>query len=178
MVIAGAGINLTLLRYGLGAEGMLISLARLEFICKVRYSYLESVHKRLTDNFLQLSFIIGITYALSLNLAKLTILQMYLQIFQVHNTRIWIMILAAVSTATCVANIFTIIFQCSPVDKAWALTKPGKCINIQDAYAGFGIVNIVLDILIPIVPAFGVAKLQGDLRRRTLGIIMLVLGSA
>lgn len=88
------------------------------------------------------------------------------------------MFLAAVSSAACIANIFTIIFQCSPIEKAWLLTSPGTCLNIQNAYTGFAILNIVLDVLIPIVPALGVAKLRGDVGRRTLAVIMLVLGSA
>lgn len=87
------------------------------------------------------------------------------------------MLLAFVSIASALANAFTILFQCSPINKAWGGASDGTCININRAFMGYTIVNILLDVSIPIVPACGVARLQADVNKRVLAVLMLVLGS-
>ena len=169
---------MALLRYGFGGPiGTPLSFYQIKLLTKVCQHHGRSACEYLSNSTLQLTYSICITYALSLNFAKLTILEMYLQIFQVHNTRKWIILLGAVSTANCLANIFTVLFQCKPIRRAWLGTTIGTCIDVQTSFVGFAIVNIVLDILIPIVPAFGVSKLQGDVGRKTLAVVMLLLGS-
>lgn len=52
------------------------------------------------------------------------------------------------------------VFQCVPVQKAWAKTKKSHCYNLVDAWYSNAVFSIVTDFIILFLPLHMVYKLQ------------------
>ena len=72
---------------------------------------------------------------------------------------------------------FSVLFQCTPVDKAWQPTKLGHCIAFKPFLWGNSISNTILDWLILLLPVAPVLKLQMGTVQKTLVLASFSLGS-
>jgi hypothetical protein len=92
-------------------------------------------------------------YCTALTLTKISIISTYHRIFPTKWVRITMYTLGAFITAVWIINIFTTIFQCSPISAAWdfSITSP-KCISIMSVYYFSTAFSILTDLLLCILP--------------------------
>ena len=67
-------------------------------------------------------------------------------------------------------------FQCSPVDRAWLWTKPGRCNNRELLYKAQGLWSLFQNLVIIFLPVPTVLKLQMSRRRRALLLLVFAVG--
>lgn len=72
---------------------------------------------------------------------------------------------------------FSVLFQCTPVDKAWQPTKPGHCIDFIPFLWGNSISNTILDYIILLLPVVPVWNLQMGTVQKVLVLLSFSLGS-
>lgn len=75
-----------------------------------------------------------------------------------------------------IADVFIIVFECSPVHKAWDPLVPGHCINIINVGIASGYINIVTDFMILILPIPMVWSLQLAQRMKIAVLTMFMTG--
>lgn len=86
---------------------------------------------------------------------------MYYRIFPTRSMKIGGYVLGGLTLAWWIAIVFTTIFQCTPIDKAWKpFMEQGKCIDKNKFFIGNSIPNIVADALIISLPVWEVSKVQ------------------
>jgi hypothetical protein len=96
---------------------------------------------------------------------KIAILLQLLDIFappQVLRNLRWYTLwtLIGLNTAFFTTLMFVEIFQCVPRKKIWNPTVQGKCININQTFVATGVINVVDDWVILILPLVWTWKLQ------------------
>ncbi|KAK0656953.1 hypothetical protein B0T16DRAFT_452461 [Cercophora newfieldiana] len=92
---------------------------------------------------------------------KASVLAMYLRIFPTRFIKIGVYVLGTYVVLLWVASIFVVIFQCTPVQKAYnPYIKEGWCLSIVSWFLGAAIPNIISEILILILPTREIWKLQ------------------
>ncbi len=69
----------------------------------------------------------------------------YRRIFPTPKFRILLLAFGAVTLASLVATMVTIIFECTPIKKLWQPTIPGHCVDITKFFVASGSVNVILD---------------------------------
>ena len=72
---------------------------------------------------------------------------------------------------------FSVLFQCTPVDKSWNPTKPGHCIDLLPFLWGNSISNNIIDYLILFLPVVPVWQLQLKPLQKCLVLGSFALGS-
>ena len=119
-----------------------------------------------------------LNYTIVVVLIKTSILYSYKRIFgHVKTTKYHIYALLALSWAWGVAFFLTIVFQCTPVDKAWMPEKPGYCIPIVPFLWGNSISNFIIDWMILLVPVVPVLKLHLPMTQKILVALSFLFGS-
>lgn len=130
-----------------------------------------SVHLMLIP--LKISYLAEITNAPTMFMAKCSILFQLRRLFCPDGTRnstFWaIHILVFVCGAYYTAAIFSFTFQCIPREKTWNPLLPGNCINVSAAIVVQGVINLVLDVGILIIPLWAIWTLRLPMKRK-LGI--------
>ena len=126
---------------------------------------------------MQLYYVTQINYALTQNLAKFSILFLYLRIFPDCNFRLATKLAIAWIFCRVFAFEIALIFQCVPVAAVWDLTIKGKCINAQALlFAGAGF-SIAEDIMLMLLPASEIKGLNLSLKKRISVTLLFALGS-
>ena len=72
---------------------------------------------------------------------------------------------------------FSVLFQCTPVDKAWQPMKPGHCIEFTPFLWANSISNTILDYSILLLPVLPVWNLQMGTVQKVLVLFSFSLGS-
>lgn len=67
-------------------------------------------------------------------------------------------------------------FECQPIAAAWNGSISGNCIDLTSLYYGFTVSNLILDVVINVMPAKMISKLQLPLRQRLLVFCVMGLG--
>jgi hypothetical protein len=117
-------------------------------------------------------------YTILITTIKLSILISYKRIFNmIRWFRIACYVLMALTAMWFVGVFFSVIFQCTPVDKAWKPLKPGHCIDLIAFLWGNSISNNILDYLILLLPVVPVWQLQVSKPQRVLLLGSFGLGS-
>ncbi|KAI9805828.1 MAG: hypothetical protein M1825_000442 [Sarcosagium campestre] len=99
-------------------------------------------------------------YSLVIVFYKLSILFLYHRIFAVSKFRWILKIFFALVIAWGVASMFEIGLQCRPLAHLWNPKIPGSCVNINAAFIGTAVGNIVVDVAMVILPMPLVWKLK------------------
>lgn len=100
-------------------------------------------------------------YAIGLGLIKCSICLMLIRIFFVKHFRIAGYSVIAFCTAWALMTILIAFLLCRPLDYDWnLLPTTGHCGDPRSAYAAVGIVDIVSDMAILILPLFMIWNLQ------------------
>ncbi|KAL5115781.1 hypothetical protein ACEQ8H_006276 [Pleosporales sp. CAS-2024a] len=117
-------------------------------------------------------------YTITITLIKVSILISFRRIFgHIPWVRNCIWVIGSLCVSWGIAIFFTVVFQCSPVDKAWLPLKPGRCIELIPFLWGNSISNNLLDWSILILPIIPVWRLQMDSKQKALVICAFFLGS-
>ncbi|KAI1384396.1 uncharacterized protein F4822DRAFT_415016 [Hypoxylon trugodes] len=127
---------------------------------------------------LKLIYFPELSYTVVVVLIKTSILYSYNRIFgRVKTTRYHIYALLGLTWVWGIVFFFIIIFQCTPVDKAWIPAKPGHCFATVPFLWGNSISNFVIDWLILAVPVLPVLRLQLSLTQKSLVGLSFLFGS-
>ncbi|KAF4461670.1 integral membrane [Fusarium albosuccineum] len=106
-------------------------------------------------------FLTEFVYGTVLCTIKAGILLMYYRIFPTRSMKIGGYVLGGLTLAWWIGIVFTSIFQCTPVNKAWEpFMEGGKCLDKNKFFIGNSIPNIVVDAMIISLPVFEVSKVQ------------------
>ncbi|PWY72958.1 integral membrane protein [Aspergillus heteromorphus CBS 117.55] len=153
------------------------------FVCiwMTRYGYgrhIKTVTSAEVEMFLKLDFVTMIAYLLALGTVKVSFCLLYLQIFPGKRFRIACWSLLGLLTAETTEEIFVVIFQCSPVSKAWDAsgTVQGKCLNLTAFYyISFGI-KLGTDLALFALPLPKLMRLNMTMAKKGGLIVMFGLG--
>ncbi|PYH87453.1 integral membrane protein [Aspergillus ellipticus CBS 707.79] len=154
------------------------------FVCiwMTRYGYgrhIETVDSVDTlEMFLKLDFVSMIAYLLALGTIKISFCLLYLQIFPGKRFRIACWSLLGLLTAETIEEIFVVIFQCSPIHKAWNASGSvkGKCLALTAFYyISFGI-KLATDLALFALPLPKLLRLNMTMAKKAGLIVMFGLG--
>ena len=116
--------------------------------------------------------------------AKLSILFFFRRLFPVRGMRIATAIVGSFVAAYGLSTLLVVIFQCTPVHKAWQLDAPGRCIDVMLWSQYLSVPNIALDVALLILPLPQVWRLHTGLAQKmgltaafTLGGFNMVAGA-
>ena len=108
--------------------------------------------------------------------SKLAFVFFYLKIFPVSRLRTSSYVLAAILIAELVEESAVVLSQCVPLQKAWNVELPGKCLNLLTFfYVSFGI-KLATDIALFCLPIPMLGKLKIGLGKKIGLIFMFSLG--
>lgn len=94
-------------------------------------------------------------YTTGATLAKYSVLAFYVRVFSGVNNpgfELWVKITTIANTIVWFVTMMVDILQCMPVQKAWYYDLEGTCIDIWLWWLGYGVISIVLDIWILLLP--------------------------
>ncbi len=119
-----------------------------------------------------------VTYGLTITLVKISILLLYRRIFNSPAFKQATLVVGALCIAWSLADVFTALFQCSPVSAAWnqALLVSSQCKDIKKIMMGITISNMFIDFIILCMPLPVVWKLQLSTRKKLGVCFIFVLG--
>ncbi|KAI1439380.1 hypothetical protein F5Y02DRAFT_405874 [Annulohypoxylon stygium] len=121
-------------------------------------------------------------WAISTSLVKLSILFFYISIFTIPRIRIAVFIVIALTVALIIAVIFESFLLCRPFEFTWNKEIPGGvCGNSTDAYLAIGIVNLIIDFSLVLLPMPVLWRLQMPVGKKIaisaiLGLGLLICG--
>lgn len=125
----------------------------------------------------QLYYVAQIFYALIQNIAKFSILFLYLRIFPTPQFRLAVKLSMVVIVCHTIAFTIGIGMQCLPVDSLWDLTIHGKCIDLNVFAISGAALSIFYDIVIMLLPISELKGLNLTLNKRIALCFMFALGS-
>ncbi|KAF2268077.1 hypothetical protein CC78DRAFT_36125 [Lojkania enalia] len=134
---------------------------------------------RMTDipNFMKSSVGCMILYGLCLPPVKFSILCLYHRIFPAKDIKYAGIAIAFVVGGTCIAATLAFGFQCIPLDSLWTSPdgKGKRCIDISTLAMTSGIINILTDVAILVLPIRPLMKLKAPIMVRAglLGTFLL-----
>jgi hypothetical protein len=118
-----------------------------------------------------------ILYVIIKNLAKASILLLFLRIFPDQRFRLFTKICLIWIACNAFAFSLAITLQCIPVNAVWDISVQGRCINSGAIiFAGAGL-SIFEDIVIILLPVPELKGLPLSLRKRAAVIFIFALGS-
>lgn len=159
--LAFSTMNLVGTKYGLGRHLWDLPAA----------TAVESVKK-----VIQTLWICQVMYSTALTLAKLSIISSYHRLFPTTSLRRTMYTLGLFIILVWICNIFTTIFQCSPVKGAWDYSIPAKCISVMKFYYFTTAFNILTDLLLCTLPLPLFWKLKLPFRERFIVSVLFMLG--
>ena len=110
--------------------------------------------------------------------SKLAVLLCYLRISTKSVFRSAVYITMGVVFAYNIALMLSLIFACHPIAKTWDLTiTTGSCVNRPAVYISNGVLNVVTDFVILLLPVPLIRGLHMPLRQKILLAAMFSVGS-
>ena len=111
-------------------------------------------------------------------LGKSSALFFYARVFSNPNSRFkWALwIVHGLNAAWLIALIFAIIFECSPIERAWVPTLPGTCSNTDALWLGSGVPSLLIDLVILIMPVPMLWRLRMKKNRKWLIMGVFICG--
>ena len=91
-------------------------------------------------------------WALSNTSVKLSILHLYIMIFRIRSFRIITYILMGTTIIYCAIVILEAFLICRPLAFFWNKTIEGSCGNEQAIFLSTGILNLMIDVMVVILP--------------------------
>ncbi|KAF2675649.1 hypothetical protein K458DRAFT_324150 [Lentithecium fluviatile CBS 122367] len=110
-------------------------------------------------------------------LVQLCVMLFLLRIFgtsTVFRSLAWALILAI--TGLGIAGFFMQIFQCKPIHKAWMPMEPGACINADASCKSVGLLHVILDLCMVLLPMPTIWSLKTAVRNKVIINVLLALG--
>ncbi|KAI1760571.1 hypothetical protein GGR53DRAFT_525975 [Hypoxylon sp. FL1150] len=124
-------------------------------------------------------YVASIEYGFIIGITKLAVLWLYRRVFapirksilDVAIVTLIILIILFYSVTT-----FVKIFQCSPLEKIWNSTLPGKCLQVNWILNINGMFNTVTDYIILLLPIQAVRNLQMERSKKVLVVLAFTFG--
>jgi hypothetical protein len=116
-------------------------------------------------------------YTWAILAVKLSILALYRRIFQDKQFRLWLYITGVVVIGYSVSSFLAFLLQCVPLRKIWAPAVQGSCVNLGLAFTLTGVINILTDVCILVLPLPQLLELNMKTSRKVQVICMFLLGS-
>jgi hypothetical protein len=110
--------------------------------------------------------------------AKFSILFLYMRVFGVNrHFSLGVKIVGVLNLLWMLASILSLIFQCTPVRRAWNPMLPGTCFNLSTFTVAVEVPNSLLDFVMMALPISMLRKLKMRLRDKiVIGITFLLAG--
>ncbi len=127
----------------------------------------------------KLFYINRIFYSPTILTAKLTILLQMMRIFVPTKRGLVYWLIQAfmwLNVLFYTGNVLSIIFQCSPIHKAWISSTPGHCVDTNLNLVVTGTINVISDVLILILPLWTIWHLKMDIRAKLSVSVVFVAG--
>ncbi|KAF2875816.1 hypothetical protein BDV95DRAFT_282286 [Massariosphaeria phaeospora] len=130
------------------------------------------------ENFLITTFIVKLTYVLSLSFSRLSMTAFLWTIFKTTTMRPYLIFMTALTSFVGVAALLVSLFSCIPVQGQWKYMLPeNKCVEGTALYLILGIPNMVLDVALIILPIPYIAGLRISFSRKIMvALTFLVAG--
>jgi hypothetical protein len=127
---------------------------------------------------IQLDFVTMVAYVLALGTIKMSFCLLYLHIFPGKKFRIGCWWLLAIVVAQTIAETLVVLFQCTPVHKAWDATGlvEGTCVNMNTFYYANFAVKLASDLALFTLPIPKVMQLRMSVGKRVGVAVMFGLG--
>ncbi|KAG9641796.1 hypothetical protein KCU95_g9763, partial [Aureobasidium melanogenum] len=137
--------------------------------------HIETISIPSLVKFMQIQYTLVIQYPLCITMIKLSILYQYRRLFPKHRDFILMTsALIAMMIMWCCSVVFTGVFICTPIRKAWTPWLQGQCIDLVPFYYGMQIPNVVTDLLVLLLPLREVQRLDLP-RQQKLGVAFTCL---
>lgn len=119
-----------------------------------------------------------IIYLFALNFIKISFCLFYLKLLPGNRFRIACWVLIFIVSAQCIEETFVVIFQCSPVNKAWDASGdlPGKCLNLTSFYYISFAIKLVTDLVLFMLPIPKVLRVRLSWGKKWGVVFMFSLG--
>lgn len=118
-----------------------------------------------------------VIYVPAVALAKVSILIFYLRINPARSFRYQVFFVLFVTIGYMIAICLSLIFECHPIAKFWDPSVEGKCLHVQDLYLANGILNVVTDFLVLLVPIPMLVALHVSTRQKVVLGCVFATGS-
>ncbi|KAF9891593.1 hypothetical protein FE257_003604 [Aspergillus nanangensis] len=138
-------------------------------------SHIEDVPLENMETYALAVWLSSMFYLTTLGFIKTSVCVFYTRLGDRLLTRLSLAMIAIVG---CQATSFVLVaaFQCSPIDKAWASTKPGHCVDINVFYLANAALNILTDLMTYTLPIRVISKLQMPIKQKAVLVVILCLG--
>jgi hypothetical protein len=101
---------------------------------------------------------------------------MYAALIPMSSMSQWARILGALIITWNIADIFVALLICRPLAKNWNFTSPGTCGSQPSFYFAMGIVNLIADAVIIILPMPYLFELRMAWRKKLAAMALLSIG--
>jgi hypothetical protein len=108
--------------------------------------------------------------------SKLSVLSMYAVMIPKSSMSKWARILGALIIIWNIANIIAVLLICRPFAKNWDFTLPGTCGSQPAFYFATGLVNLIADAMIIVLPMPYVHNLRLAWRKKLAAMALLSIG--
>ncbi|KAF2275265.1 uncharacterized protein EI97DRAFT_494860 [Westerdykella ornata] len=108
--------------------------------------------------------------------SKLSVLLMYTALIPVPAMVKWARAIAALIIAWCLADVMAGFLICRPLARNWDMTIPGKCGSQPKFYFAMGLINIITDIVLIILPMPFLYNLRMATKKKLLAASLLSIG--
>jgi hypothetical protein len=125
----------------------------------------------------QILFSLQLLYTVAITSTKLSILELYRKIFPSTTMMLCCVSTQAIVVMWALATIFVALFLCQPIAFNWDNTIPGgECGDTLASWKSTGIVNIITDIVVLLLPIPPLYKLQMALYQKIAIMATFTLG--
>lgn len=117
-------------------------------------------------------------YRVTINMTKLSILLLYRKIFDTERFRFKLIcdVLFVYIMLYTVATFIVTIFQCDPIQKAWARDLPGTCVNLTAFWYANAALHTLTDVIILLLPMPVIKGLKLPRRQKLALNLVFALG--
>ena len=108
--------------------------------------------------------------------SKLSILLMYTALVPIPSMIKWAKGVGSLIILWNISDIIAGLLSCRPIAKNWDFTLPGTCGSQPKFYFSMGVVNLVTDTVIIVLPMPYLYRLRMPMRRKLLAMALLSIG--
>ena len=119
-----------------------------------------------------------VIYVPAVSLTKVSILIFYLRINPTSKYRYQVFFVLFFTIGSMIALCFALIFECHPIAKFWNPLVEGECVDVPGLYLANGILNVVADFLVLLVPIPMLVTLHVSTRHKVILAGVFATGSS
>lgn len=109
--------------------------------------------------------------------SKLSVLLTYAALIPTSSMLKWARILGALTVMWSIANIIAVLLICRPLARNWDFTLPGTCGSQPAFYFAMGLINLITDAMIIVLPMPYLYNLRLTWREKLAAMALLSIGT-